>query len=66
VRRYERELTYSTRDYLDLLLSYSNHRALAPAAQRGLLACIARLIDERLGGRVTKRYMTELALAVRR
>ncbi|MGH8775609.1 MAG: class I SAM-dependent methyltransferase [Jiangellaceae bacterium] len=62
-RRYERELTYSTREYLDLLLSYSNHRALEPDALRALLACIARLIDGRFGGRVTKPYLTELALA---
>jgi hypothetical protein len=34
-----------------------------PAAQRGLLSCITRLIDERYGGRVTKRYMNELAAA---
>lgn len=62
-RRYERELTYSTPEYLDLLLSYSGHRAMASDARRGLFACLARLIDADHGGRVTKRYLTELAVA---
>jgi SAM-dependent methyltransferase len=65
-RRYERELTYTTREYLDLLLSYSNHRALASDARDGLLACIGELIDTRFGGRIGKRYMTELTVAYRR
>jgi SAM-dependent methyltransferase len=65
-RRYERELTYTTREYLDLLLSYSNHRALASDARDGLLACIGDLIDTRFGGRIAKRYLTELAVAYRR
>jgi SAM-dependent methyltransferase len=65
-RRYERELTYSTREYLDLLRSYSNHRALEPDARRALLACIAQLIDDSFGGRVAKRCMTELAVAYTR
>jgi len=62
-RRYEHEQTYSTAEYRDLLLSYLGHRAMEPAARRGLLACIARLIDERYGGRIAKRYMNELAVA---
>jgi hypothetical protein len=36
-----------------------------PVARRGLLDCIARLIDERYGGRITKRYLTELRYARR-
>jgi SAM-dependent methyltransferase len=65
-RRYERDLTYSTREYRDLLLSYSGHRALASDARDGLLACIGELIDTRFGGRIVKRYMTELTVAFRR
>lgn len=65
-RRYEWECSYTTAAYLDLLLTYSGHRALAPAAQRGLLACIADLIDSRYGGRITKRYLIELRVAHRR
>jgi SAM-dependent methyltransferase len=62
-RRYERELTYSASEYRDLLLSYSGHRAMEPDAQRGLLSCLVRLIDERYGGQIAKRYMNELAVA---
>lgn len=51
-RRYEHERTYSTQVYLDLLLSYSGHRAMESAAQRGLLSYIARLIDKRYDGQV--------------
>lgn len=63
--RYEWEQPYSTAQYLDLLLTYSNHRALPDAARTGLLACIANLIDTRHGGHLTKRYLTELRLAAR-
>jgi SAM-dependent methyltransferase len=65
LRRYERELTYTTREYRDLLSSYSGHRALAADAREALLACIGELIDTRFGGRIAKRYMTELTVAYR-
>jgi SAM-dependent methyltransferase len=64
-RRYEWEQTYSTAAYRDLLLSYSGHRALPADARQGLLDCIARLIDLRYGGKITKRYLTELRLSSR-
>jgi len=64
-RRYEWELTYTTQQYLDVLRTYSGHRALEPAARDGLLACIGALIDREHGGRVTKRYLTELRVAHR-
>jgi SAM-dependent methyltransferase len=63
--RYEWELSYSTADYVDLLLTYSGMRAL-PAAQRNvLLNCIAWLIDRSHSGQVVKRYLTELRIAQR-
>jgi SAM-dependent methyltransferase len=62
-RRYERELRYSAREYRDLLLSYSGHRAMAADAQQGLLLCITRLIDEHYGGQIAKRYLNELTVA---
>lgn len=64
-RRYEWEQAYDTQEYIDLLLTYSGHRALPPARRDGLLGCIADLIDTRFGGRITKRYMTQLATARR-
>jgi SAM-dependent methyltransferase len=65
-RRVGRELSYSTQEYLNVLRTYSGHRALEPAARDGLLACIAELIDTRFGGRIRKRYLTELRVAQRR
>jgi SAM-dependent methyltransferase len=64
-RRCEWEQPYTTADYLDVLMTYSGHRALEPAARRHLLDGIARLIDTRYGGHITKRYLTELRLAHR-
>jgi SAM-dependent methyltransferase len=64
-QRYEWDLSYTTAAYLDTLLTYSGHRALAPASQRGLLACIADLIESRYGGHITKRYLTELRVVHR-
>ena len=62
-RRYEWEQAYTTAGYVEVLLTYSGHRALDPAAQSGLLDCIAHLIDAGHGGRVVKRYLTELRVA---
>lgn len=64
-RRVERELTYTTRQYIDLVQSYSGHRALPAAARDGLLGCLAGLVEARHGGRVTKRYLFELAVSPR-
>jgi len=61
-RRYEWELGHTTQEYLDLLRSYSSHRALTPDARDGLFACITRLMDGRFGGRIAKRTMSGLAL----
>jgi len=62
-RRYEWDQPYTTDSYREVLLTYSGHRAMDPAAQHGLLDCISHLIDTRYGGRITKRYLTELRAA---
>ena len=62
-RRHEWELSYTTASYVELLLTYSGHRALDPAAQAGLLDCIANLIDTGYSGRVSKRYLTKIRVA---
>jgi SAM-dependent methyltransferase len=61
--RYEWEQTYSTAEYLDLLHTYSGHRALEDARRTGLIECIRQLIDDRHGGSISKRYLTELRVA---
>lgn len=62
-RRYEWDLMYTTAEYLEVLRTYSGHRALPPQAREGLLGCIAGLIDGRYAGRVTKRYLMELRVS---
>ena len=62
-RRYLSDLPYTTASYIDVLLTYSGHRALPPDDQRGLLSCISTLIDERYGGHIVKRYLSELRIA---
>jgi SAM-dependent methyltransferase len=62
-RRYEWERPYTTTSYLEVLLTYSGHRALDPTARTNLLDCIAQLIDTDHGGQITKRYLTELRVA---
>ena len=63
LRRHEWEGTYSREAYIELLLTYSGHIALAPENQAGLLDCIGRLIEERYGGSIVKRYLFELFVA---
>ena len=59
-RRYESELTYPTATFLDVLMTYSDHRTLPEPARSGLLGCIGNLIDDRYGGQIAKRYLTQL------
>jgi SAM-dependent methyltransferase len=65
-RRYEWGQAYSAEAYVDLLSTYSEHRALDEASRQQLLGCIGRLIAERYGGRIRKRYLNELRIARRR
>jgi SAM-dependent methyltransferase len=62
-RRYEWEVEYSTAEYLDVVRTYSGTLAVPPLTADGLLRSIAQVIDGRYGGRITKRYLTELRLA---
>jgi SAM-dependent methyltransferase len=65
-RRYEWEQSYSTQEYVDLLSTYSEHRALEETRRQHLLDCVRRLIVARYGGRIRKRYLNELRIARRR
>jgi len=64
-RRYEQTIEYSTAEYLDVLGTYSGHRALEPEQRTGLFACLRALIDMDHGGSIAKRYLYELRIATR-
>ncbi|MEJ7838827.1 MAG: class I SAM-dependent methyltransferase [Thermomicrobiales bacterium] len=57
-------ITYSTSGYLDLLSTYSGHRALKPEQLLRLQSCIADVID-RNGGSIRKGYAHELVIGRR-
>ncbi|MET7482169.1 class I SAM-dependent methyltransferase [Streptomyces sp. NPDC005538] len=65
VWRGAREITYTTDEYLDVLLTYSNHLALDEPSRDGLLSCLRELLETRHSGRVTKRYLHEVITATR-
>lgn len=57
---YDRDL------YLDMLATQSTYALLEPARRTELLAGIGDLIDEHLGGTISKAYLTVLAIAQKR
>jgi SAM-dependent methyltransferase len=65
-RRYEWEEAYTTRSYLDVLMTYSGTRSLPEPARGRLLSCLGTLIDRDHSGQISKRYLTQLTLAARR
>jgi SAM-dependent methyltransferase len=54
---------FTTQTYLDELQTYSSHLELSEENRAALLSCVRELIDGRYGGRITKSYMTDLAVA---
>ncbi len=54
--------TYTTAEYLDLLLTYSNHRLLEPDVLERLLTEVARIVDA-AGGARPLRYEAVLCMA---
>ncbi len=62
-RRYEWQQTYTAHTYLNLLMTYSGHRAMAPQARTGLFACITDLIENVYHGAITRQFRTRLAIA---
>jgi SAM-dependent methyltransferase len=65
-RRHQQDITYSARSYLELLATYSGHRALTAKQRRGLLGCIGELIERNYDGTITKRYLYELRVTRKR
>jgi hypothetical protein len=66
VRRYVWDADYSADEYIDVLDTYSGHRAMEPAIRERLYGHIRRRIETRPGGRVTKTYLALLHVARRR
>ncbi|GAA2692668.1 class I SAM-dependent methyltransferase [Actinoplanes palleronii] len=62
-RRYEWQRTYTAPEYLNLLMTYSGHRAMAAQARSDLFACLTHLIDDVYHGEITKQFRTRLAIA---
>jgi len=62
---YRWDQTYSTRQYADLLRSYSNMQMMAPAAREGLISELCQLIDADFGGHVVRPLVIALAMARR-
>lgn len=62
-RRYVWNVDYSAPQYLELLSSYSGHRALTIERRDGLYDCIGALV-EAAGGSITKRYLNQLSVGI--
>ncbi|WP_350277448.1 hypothetical protein [Kribbella sp. HUAS MG21] len=62
-RRFVWEQEYSRSEYLELLSSYSGHRALTTERRDGLYDCIGAFIN-RAGGSITKRYLNQLSVGI--
>ncbi|MGH9047884.1 MAG: hypothetical protein ACRDVW_11325 [Acidimicrobiales bacterium] len=65
LRTYPWERTYTAREAVKLLSTYSPYLALAEERRVRLLEGIERLAEERFGGSVTRRYLAILAVARR-
>jgi SAM-dependent methyltransferase len=64
-RRYLWDVVYTANEYIDVLNTYSGHRALDEDTRERLLARIRRRAEARLGGRVRKTYLAMLNVAER-
>jgi len=65
VKTYPWLATYRTDCYLAMLASQSSYALMATGRRKELLGAIGELVDELLGGAVTKQYVTVLAVARR-
>jgi SAM-dependent methyltransferase len=65
-RRFVHDIEFSSSAYAARLLTYAGTLAMDQDSRAGLLRDIVRMIDERYGGCVTKRYLYQLRVAWRR
>ena len=66
VQRFAVDFRYTAEQYLDLLRTFSNHRALPAASLEGLLACLRQRIDAEPDHSITKSVAFELSSALAR
>jgi SAM-dependent methyltransferase len=64
VRRYEWEVEYGKEEYVDLLSTFSNHRAMPREKREELFREVRELVDREYRGKIRKKYMAQLAIAV--
>lgn len=64
-RRYVWDVVYTAQGYIDVLNTYSNHRALDDDTRDRLLTRIRNRIEARSGGQVRKTYLAMLNVAER-
>lgn len=66
LKRFTVDTRYTAEQYLDLLSTFSNHRALPPASLRGLFTCLRHRIDAEPDHTITKSVAFELSSALAR
>ena len=66
VERFAVDFQYTAEQYLDLLRTFSNHRALPAPSLEGLLACLRQRIDAEPNHSIIKSVAFELSTAVAR
>jgi SAM-dependent methyltransferase len=64
VRRYEWEVEYSKEEYVDFLGTFSDHRAMPREKREELFRAVGELVDRKYAGRITEKYMAQLAIAL--
>ncbi len=62
-KSYFSNIIYSSRDYLNLLQTYSDVIAMEESRRNGLLNCIGGMIENEFGGKITKSYLWQLFVA---
>jgi SAM-dependent methyltransferase len=65
LQRFVVDHRYTAEQYLDLLSTFSNHRALPPADREGLFACLRHRVDAEPDRTITKSVAFELGTALR-
>ena len=66
LHRYRWDQHYTSKEYADLMRSYSGTQAMEPSAQEALIGDVCALIDREFGGSITRPLVITLTLGRRR